>query len=272
MKLVTCQEPTVLLSFDIEEFDTPTEHNVQIPFNQQISISCQGTLRILDLLRQVSVRATFFCTANFAEHAPHIIKAILAGGHEVASHGYRHDRFEVSDLELSRRMLEDMTSQPVTGYRMARMMPVSESEIRKAGYTYNSSLNPTWIPGRYNNCGKPRTYFMLDGVIQIPASVTPVVRFPLFWLSCHNLPGSIYRMLARWTLRHDRYLCIYFHPWEFTDLKAHPEFRLPSIITRRSGDGMVGALSRFIESFASRGIRFSTMQEFVSEIAPDVKK
>lgn len=82
----------------------------------------------------------------------------------------------------------------------------SESEIARQGYLYNSSLNPAFIPGRYMHLTEPRTCFMKEGVLQIPASVTPWLRFPLFWLSCHNLPAGLYRWLCRRTLRHDGYL------------------------------------------------------------------
>ena len=147
----------ILLSFDIEEFDAPLEHGVELPFEEQMRTS-------LDIQK---------------------------GGHEIASHGFYHSSFETADLRKSKEALEELTGQPVNGFRMARMMPVEEEEIHKAGYLYNSSLNPTCIPGRYNHLGQPRTYFMKDGVLQLPASVTPIVRFPLFWLAYHNLPASL---------------------------------------------------------------------------------
>ena len=67
---------------------------------------------------------------------------------------------------------------------------------------------------------RPRTYFMKDGVLQLPASVTPIVRFPLFWLAYHNLPATLYRKLALWTWKEDGYFLTYFHPWEFTSLSC----------------------------------------------------
>ncbi len=56
----------VLLSFDTEEFDVPREHGVEIPFARSVAISVEGTVRILDALKHGGVRATFFCTADFA--------------------------------------------------------------------------------------------------------------------------------------------------------------------------------------------------------------
>lgn len=61
----------ILLSFDTEEFDVPCEHGVNYdPIAEGMAVSMEGTQRILDLLKQEGVRATFFCTTNFAENAP----------------------------------------------------------------------------------------------------------------------------------------------------------------------------------------------------------
>lgn len=255
----------ILLSFDIEEFDTPLEHGCQLPFEEQMNISKEGTSQILKILREHQAKATFFCTANFAQHAPELIREMLKDGHEVASHGFYHTTFEVADLKKSKEALEEMIQQPVTGYRMARMMPVEEKEIYNAGYKYNSSLNPTFIPGRYNNLGKPRTYFYKENVLQIPASVTPFFRFPLFWLSYHNLPARVYRWLASWTLRKDKYIVIYFHPWEFTNLGERKELNLPFIITNQSGEGMIKRLGNFIDYFHKKGQSFTTFTHFIQE-------
>ncbi len=146
----------ILLSFDIEEFDVPCEHGVDLPMEEQIRISVEGTHAILDVLKTHGVRATFFSTANFAQRAPEVIQRLIQEGHELASHGFYHSSFEVADLKKSKDALEAQTGQTIRGYRMARMMPVSEVEVAKAGYTYNTSLNPTFIPGRYMHLGTPR--------------------------------------------------------------------------------------------------------------------
>lgn len=252
----------ILLSFDIEEFDVPKEHQVQISLEEQIRISVYGTHQILDCLQRNDVKATFFCTANFALHAPEVLQRILAEGHELASHGFYHWTFEVGDLKKSKEKLEELTGVKVRGYRQARMMPVPESEIRKAGYEYNSSLNPTFIPGRYMHLSAPRTYFVKEQVLQIPASVTPYLRFPLFWLSYHNLPAAIYRRLCAYTLKHDGYLAVYFHPWEFYPLGSCPELKMPFIIRNHSGQGMVRRLDDFVHYFKQRGEDFVTFSQF----------
>lgn len=60
------------------------------------------------------------------------------------------------------------------------MFPVSDEAIEDAGYTYNSSINPAFIPGKYMHLDLPRTPFMTGNVMQIPASVSPHVRVPMF--------------------------------------------------------------------------------------------
>ena len=148
---------------------------------------------------------------------------------------------------------------------MARMMPIDEKEIKKAGYTYNSSLNPTCIPGRYNHLDKPRTWFYKDDVLQLPASVSPVFRFPLFWLAYHNLPAKVYRWLFQRTLKHDGYIVTYFHPWEFTNLK---KWNLPFIITNHSGEGMIKRLDDLISFSIKKDYTFMTFSSFQQNEVP----
>ncbi len=254
----------ILLSFDIEEFDVPREHGVDYSLEEGMQVSVEGTNRILDVLKANDVCATFFCTANFAENAPNVMQRIIREGHEVACHGVDHWQPKESDFARSKEIVERVTGITVTGYRQPRMFPVVESEIKRVGYRYNSSLNPAFIPGRYMHLNTPRTWFMKEGVMQIPASVTPLLRFPLFWLSLHNLPEWLYHQLVRRVLRHDGYFVTYFHPWEFYELKKHPELKMPFIIRNNSGLDMVNRLDNLIKMLKSQGHQFITYNDFVN--------
>ena len=256
----------VLLSFDIEEFDMPFEYGKEIDFKDQIAISRAGTITILDLLDEQSVKATFFCTVTFAENIPDLIARITSSGHELASHGYYHSDFKPEHLLQSKLKLEELSGKEITGYRMARMMPVDEKEIENAGYRYNTSINPTYLPGRYNNFKVSRTYFTKQSVLQIPASVSPLIRFPLFWLSFHNLPLFIYKFLANWAYRKDGYLNIYFHPWEFTDLKNRERFGFPGYIEKNTGELMTQRMRNLIGWMKAKEYPFGTFQEFISKV------
>jgi len=255
----------VLLSFDTEEFDVPKEHGVSFSLEEGMKVSAFGTGRILDILEANGVRATFFCTANFALNAPDIMKRIQDSGHEIACHGCDHWSPKESDVRESKRIIEGLTGLVCRGYRQPRMFPVSDEEIEACGYSYNSSLNPAFIPGRYMHLTAPRTCFFKGKVLQVPASVTPLARFPLFWLALHNLPERLYRTLVFRTLRHDGYFNSYFHPWEFYELKSHPEFKMPFIIRNHSGEQLCGRLDRLIKALKADGQEFLTYSEFTDK-------
>ena len=262
----------ILLSFDTEEFDVPREHGVDFSLEEGMKVSVEGTNRILDILRKNEVKATFFCTGNFVQHAPDVVRRIMDEGHEVACHGVDHWEPKDTDFARSKEIVESIIGRKVYGYRQPRMFPVVESEIKRVGYLYNSSLNPAFIPGRYMHLTEPRTYFMKDGVLQIPASVTPWFRFPLFWLSLHNLPWTWYKVLANWTLRHDGYCVTYFHPWEFYDLKEHPEFKMPFIIRNHSGREMADRLDRLIAQFRRHHYEFITYTDFTDRVKRKIEQ
>ena len=259
----------ILLSFDIEEFDMPFEYNKELPFDEQLAVSTEGTYKILDILKRAGISATFYCTANYAQNKPEVINAIIDQGHEVASHGYYHSDFKPEHLLLSKLKLEELTGKPVIGYRMARMMPVDESEIEKAGYVYNSSINPTWLPGRYNNFNKPRTWFVYKNVLQLPSSVSPIIRFPLFWLSFHNLPMWLIKMFSVATYKKDGYLSLYFHPWEFTDLNKPDKYGFPGYVTKNTGDAFVKRITSYISWAKAKGYSFERTDNFVKRINRD---
>lgn len=262
----------ILLSFDIEEFDVPLEQGIDYPFDKQMAVSIEGTLVVLESLRKHQIRATFFCTANFALHAPEVIRMIVQDGHEIASHGYYHSSFNNDDLKSSRECLEKLSGQNVEGFRMARMMEVNTECTKSAGYLYNSSLNPTFIPGRYNNLNKPRTYYYDEGVLQIPSSVTPFFRFPLFWLSFHNLPLQFYQWMLCQCVDHDGYAAIYFHPWEFVDLKSYTkDFKLPRIMMRNTGEAMQNRMDALLTSLKNKKYQFVSYSDFRKLIQSDSK-
>ena len=245
----------ILLSFDTEEFDLPREHGVNIEFERSIEVSASGTNLILDTLKQNQVNATFFCTANFAQHAPDVMQRIINEGHEVFNP-------KDSDPTLSKEIIERLTQTTVNGYRQPRMFAVDDEELERIGYLYDSSLHPAFIPGRYMHLDTPRTPFYQGKILQIPASVSPWLRIPVFWLACHNYPKWLYKRLILWTLRHDGQFVIYFHPWEYYPLKEHPEWKIPYIIKRNSGAEAVKRLDGLIKTFKQHGAQFATYTEF----------
>ena len=253
----------ILFTVDVEEFDTAVEFGHPIPLSEQVAVSTRGLRLLADCFEGVGARTTLFTTANYALHEPELIRS-LSRNHEIASHGYYHTTFEPADLLTSRLALEELLQQPVTGFRRARMGFVDPSDVQQAGYAYNSSLHPTWVPGRYNHWGDPRHPFQESGVWQIPASVTPTLRLPLFWLSLKNFPFTLYKQLCRHTLQADGFLNLYVHPWEFTDLSAYK--KIPVYVRRHSRDKLLDRVDKLLHYLKPLG-EFQTMGEFVQTLA-----
>lgn len=252
----------IALSFDIEEFDVPLENNIPIEFEEQLRVSTAGVIRILEILKRNKIRATFFCTVNYAVNKPDIVKQIIDEGHEIASHGMYHSKFEVAHLLKSKEELEKLTNQKIYGYRMARMMPVEEDEVRKAGYRYNASLNPTFIPGRYNNLRSNPYIHKRSGILELPSSVSPVLRLPLFWLAIHNYPMFLYKYLIHKTIKKCGYLIVYMHPWEFYELKEiKKKYSLSPLMVHNSGKKLEIRLQQAISFLSQSGNKFITMNE-----------
>ena len=250
----------VLLSFDVEEFDMPLEYGFNISAVEQMQIGKKGLDAIQIVLDDPALATTLFTTANFAMHYPDAIRQ-LANKHEIASHTFYHSDFCEEHLLSSKNKLEEISGQTVTGLRMPRMRKVSMREVKKAGYLYDSSLNPTWLPGRYNNFHLPRTVYTEEGITRIPASVSPFIRVPLFWLSFKNLPYPLFKLLALQALKKDGYLCLYFHPWEFTDIDG---YGLPGY-TKRFNDGpLLHRLNRLVSDLKKEA-DFVTMNDFCSK-------
>lgn len=254
---------TVTLGFDIEEFDFPLERGREIAFDTQLAVSAEGLEFLLDLLARLGLRATFYTTANFALHRTDLVRRIVAEGHEVASHDFYHAPTAVADPSGSRRTLEELTGRRVTGYRAPRLAAVSAAALAAAGYRYDSSLNPTWIPTRYNNLRAPRSVSYAAGIARYPVSVSAPLRVPLFWISLHVMPLPLYKSLCRSALRQDGHLNLYFHPWEFSERLKDPAFGVPGYLTHCSGTDLQRKFTRLLEWLKARGCRFATTREYL---------
>lgn len=253
----------VLLSFDLEEFDLPREHGAEISLKDGVKVSSAGAEQILKVLNRAKVKATFFVTGNFAQTNPSLVQKIATSGHEIACHGVDHFHPQPSDFGESKKILEKVIKDKVSGYRQPRMGKIDYQELRRLGYKYDSSVNPAFIPGRYNNLKTPRRPFKKSGLIEIPTSAATGLRIPLFWLSLHLFPKNFYFTLVKSALKRQGYFTTYFHPWEFTDLHQQPS--VPSYIAKNSGEELAKRLAWLIQKLKQENVDFITYQEFAKE-------
>lgn len=235
----------VLLSFDVEEFDLPREKGAAISLEEGVEVSSEGLERILELLERTNVKATFFVTGNFAKARPDLISKMVKNGHEIACHGVDHFNPKSTDASESKKIVEKIAKIKVNGYRQPRMFPISYKELSRCGYKYDSSVNPAFIPGRYNHLNAPRTPFMREDVLEIPTSVATLVRVPLFWLALHVFPVSLYVRMAKMSLKKTGYFATYFHPWEFASVLKKYKV-VPGYIKKNSGVELEKRLERVI--------------------------
>lgn len=253
----------VLLSLDVEEFDIPEEYGQKVDPSTQIRVTSEGLALALDLLEKLDIRITCFTTVYFANNQPSLMQRILSR-HELASHGFFHTDFRSSHLLDSRLELEKLSGRKVYGFRSPRFRPIDHKEISAAGYTYSSSENPIWLPGRYMHFLKPRLPYFSGGVLNLPVSTSPIIRYPFFWLSFKNSPLWILKGMSQWTLGADGYLNIFFHPWEFSDLS---KWQLPALVKRVSGDKMLAKLETYLIWLKTQA-EFVTCSEFAASFNP----
>jgi polysaccharide deacetylase family protein (PEP-CTERM system associated) len=195
---------------------------------------------ILGILADGNVKATFFTLGWIAERYPAMVKRIVAGGHELASHGYGHMRASDQDLgEFStdiitaKALLEDIGGQAVLGYR-APSFSIGHGNLwalealHQAGYKYSSSIYPI-AHDHYGMPDAPRVPFYPhgpDGLLEVPITTVQLMG--------RNLPaggGGYFRLLpyalSRWMMRRvntvDQQSAIfYFHPWELDPGQPRP--------------------------------------------------
>jgi peptidoglycan-N-acetylglucosamine deacetylase len=139
-----------------------------------------GIWRVLDLLQEYEVPATFFTPGWTAEKHPRTLEAILERGHEVALHGYLHEFMDtVVDIEEERMILE-------RGIKALKTVGVTPAGYRPGAYIYTEwSLQVMRELGfRYGSAMQDD-----DGAYIHPGSGTPIVEIPVLWHLTDDLYG-----------------------------------------------------------------------------------
>lgn len=187
--------------------------------------------RILSIFDEVNARATFFVLGWVAERYPDIVTKIISNGHELASHGYGHQRVSdltrdefIDDISRAKKILEDLGGQTVTGYR-APSYSIGEKNIwalqalAETGHQYSSSIYPIQHD-HYGFPKAPRFVFKDEktGLIEIPITTMQFMNrlFPAGG-------GGFFRFypypVSRWAINrvnhNDQQASVfYLHPWE----------------------------------------------------------
>ena len=190
----------------------------------------RNTCRLLDLLAEAQVKATFFTLGWVAQRHPALIRRIVAEGHELASHGSEHRRVDRQsaeefrqDVRTGKQLLEDIGGVSVGGYRAPTFSIGGNSTwahaiLAEEGYRYSSSVYPI-RHDLYGTPGAPRAPFMpCPDLIEAPLTVARLlgVDLPASGGGYFRLyPYRLTRFLLERASRANRTPAIfYLHPWE----------------------------------------------------------
>ena len=224
---------TNALTIDVEDYFQVSAFAPYIRRDEWDTRECRverNVERILAMLAQRDCKATFFTLGWVAERYPQLVRRIVNGGHELASHGYGHQRATdldrkafAQDITRAKKLLEDIAGIEVLGYRAPSFSIGSSNlwafdSLAQAGYQYSSSIYPI----KHDHYGMPDSprfaYRLACGLLEIPVTTLRMMS--------RNLPssgGGYFRLLpygiSRWMIQRinqvDRESAIfYFHPWE----------------------------------------------------------
>jgi polysaccharide deacetylase family protein (PEP-CTERM system associated) len=223
------------LSVDVEDWFQVGAFESVIDRDSWDSCECRverNTDAVMALFDDAGIKATFFTLGWVAERYPALMRRIVGAGHEIASHGYGHDRVFTftpkqfaDDLERSRKLIEDTSGMLVTGYRapsfsIDQRTPWAHEILAEQGYIYSSSVAPV-KHDHYGWAEAPR--FAFRPVAGSDFLEVPVTTAQLGPKRLAAGGGGFFRLLpyafSRWAIRQvnedeKRPAIIYFHPWE----------------------------------------------------------
>ncbi|WP_118830248.1 XrtA system polysaccharide deacetylase [Salinibacter ruber] len=279
-----------VFSIDVEDW----YQGIEIPmdqwegFERRVEASMED---LLDLMARYDVTATCFVLGKVAEEHPELIRRIHGAGHEIATHGYSHEKVYNLSPERFRRelrhsidLIQDLTVEQVRGHR-APYFTITEDSLwaldilRDEGILYDSSIHPVfnYRYGIPNADRQPSVIESDDGaqMLEVPVATYPLPEL----LPDANVPcggGAYLRIypyrLQRWFLRkieeRGEHISVYVHPWEVDP--GHPKIDLPLRVSAThywNLDSTLPKLERLFQDFTFRSYRdvFSSELEALSE-------
>lgn len=256
---------------DVEEYFQVLALEPHVPHGEWEAIPSRlelGLRLLLDLLSEHGALGTFFVLGWVAERNPKVVRAISDRGHEIASHGSDHRRLSTlnedefrESVRSSKRVLEDVTSKPIFGYRAPNFSIVRGAEwaleiLVEEGYRYDASLLPARRKGSGYIGGKrdPHTLTLQSGTLEeIPPATLklgPVVLAAGGGAYFRHLPYMFVHSALRAAERRGAPGTFYIHPWELDP--DQPRVKAPFLTTLRHYGGLrrtIPRLRRLLSSF-----------------------
>jgi polysaccharide deacetylase family protein (PEP-CTERM system associated) len=216
-------------SVDLEDW----YQGIELPFsswNQHTERIRKGVDPLLDLLGKHNTKATFFTLGWIGEKYPELIKQITDAGHEMASHGYSHEKvYDLSpqafreEISKTKKILEDISGTEVAAFRAPFFSVTNKSLwaldiLKEEGYSIDCSISPvkTW---RYGISTTPDEIFTIkeNGLTEFPVSTFKLLTKNL------GIGGAYFRLFPymltsnglKQRTKEGKVNMFYIHPWEY---------------------------------------------------------
>jgi polysaccharide deacetylase family protein (PEP-CTERM system associated) len=215
---------------------------------------------LLECLDRHETKGTFFVLGWIGKHQPGVVRSIAASGHEIASHGFWHDRVTSldarafrEDVRSAKQMLEDLTGAEVIGYRAPSFSIVPGFEwafdvLIEEGHRYDSSVFPIHRQG-YGYPDAPRIPHVIERepgcLAEFPLATTTVWGYPIPAAGggyLRQFPFGIIRHAFREAAQRGEPATFYIHPWEIDS--GQPRLAVSALNRVRHYRGLAGTLAR----------------------------
>lgn len=201
--------------------------------------------RMLDDFDEHGIKITAFFLGWVAQRYPDLVREAARRGHEISSHGQNHQLIYgqtaqefAADISHSRSLLQDLSGQPVNGYRapgfsIVASTPWAFDEIRGAGFTYDSSIFPAarGHGGLASAIATPHVLQTANGeLLEFPIPVVPVAGRRICFFGGGYLRLFPYSVISRMAARVNatgQPVVYYVHPREIDP--EHPRLPMPPV-------------------------------------------
>lgn len=267
----------IFLTVDVEEwfhtnwFDSEAVINKYYDGKEPETDVLDRTIDLINLFDDYGVKATFFLLGETAVKYPDLIDILEESQHELACHGFYHNKVYSEDEEFCKdvQKFKNEVKSDVHGFRFSNFAYTDEKLqiLVKEGFSYDSSVVPSLkIPRWYGEPDVPlKAYEKQLGddmaILEFPLSVMPYLRFPGSggWFF-RNIGYFWTKLIITSAMKNSGYGMLYIHPWEISD--NNPKFKeIPFHVFRNTGRHTLKNLEKIITNLS--GNNFSTLLEYL---------
>lgn len=238
-----------------------------------------NTKKLLNLLENNNVKATFFVLGWVAEKVPDLITEIEESGHEIASHGYSHsviteitpDFFDM-DVRKALEVTQCCVKQKIIGFRAPSFTITKKTLwaydiLSKYGIEYDSSVFPVGFHPDYGIPDAPLTLYKVSNkLIEVPLSVVELLgkRIPCSGGGYFRLyPYNLTKFLMKKCNKEGRPVIFYLHPWEIDNEQPRVKLNFSKRIRHYNNlNKTYGRLEKLLKDF-----KFVPIKEIITNVS-----